>query len=128
MKTKDIFLSDESIAIEFIKSYEYPHLILPNIKNIVLELGECLNDEYEKVGNDIWIHKTAKINKNAEIVGPAIIDAFAEVRQCAFIRGNVIIGKNSVLGNSCEIKNAILFNEVQVPHFSYVGDSVLGYK
>lgn len=128
MKTKDIFLSDESIAIGFIKSYEYPHLILPNIKNIVLELGECLNDEYEKVGNDIWIHKTAKINKNAEIVGPAIIDAFAEVRQCAFIRGNVIIGKNSVLGNSCEIKNAILFNEVQVPHFSYVGDSVLGYK
>ena len=126
MKTKEIFLSNESIANDFIKSFEYPFEVLPNIKEYIIKLGNALDNQYEKIGENIWIHKTAKVSKTAEIIGPVIIDEEAEIRQCAYIRGNVIIGKNSVVGNSCEIKNSILYNYVQVPHFSYVGDSILG--
>lgn len=128
MKTKDIFVSNNSIADSFIKSHEYPFEVLPNIKNYILKLGESLSNDYEKTGNNIWIHKSANVNKFAEITGPCIIDEGAEIRFNAYIRGNVIIGKNSVLGNSCEIKNSILYDNVQVPHFNYVGDSILGYK
>ena len=126
MKTKEIFLSNESIANDFIKSFEYPFEVLPNIKEYIIKLGNALDNQYEKTGENIWIHKTAKVSKTAEIIGPVIIDEEAEIRQCAYIRGNVVIGKNSVLGNSCEIKNSILYDYVQVPHFSYVGDSILG--
>lgn len=126
MKTKEIFLSNDSIANDFIKSYEYPFLVLPNIKSYIVELGNSLGSDYEKKGEDIWIHKNASISPSAEIHGPCIIDDGAEIRCNAYIRGSVIIGKNSVLGNSCEIKNAILYDFVQVPHFSYVGDSILG--
>lgn len=126
MKTKEIFLSNESIANDFIKSFEYPFEVLPNIKEYIIKLGNALDNQYEKIGENIWIHKTAKVSKTAEIIGPVIIDEEAEIRQCAYIRGNVIIGKNSVVGNSCEIKNSILYDYVQVPHFSYVGDSILG--
>lgn len=126
MKTKEIFLSNESIADEFIKSFVYPWEVLPNIKEYIIKLGESLNDDYKKIDENIWIHKNAKISKSAEIHGPCIIDDGAEVRCNAFIRGSAIIGKNSVFGNSCEIKNAILYDNVQVPHFSYVGDSILG--
>ena len=126
MKTKEIFLSNESIANDFIKSFEYPFEVLPNIKEYIIKLGNALDNQYEKTGENIWIHKTAKVSKTAEIIGPVIIDEEAEIRQCAYIRGNVIIGKNSVVGNSCEIKNSILYDYVQVPHFSYVGDSILG--
>lgn len=126
MKTKEIFLSNDSIASEFINKYEYPFEVLPNIKSYILALGNALNDNYEEHGENIWIHKNANVSTSAYIVGPCIIDDGAEIRHCAFIRGNVIIGKNSVLGNSCEIKNAILYDNVQVPHFSYVGDSILG--
>lgn len=126
MKTKEIFLSNESIANDFIKSFEYPFEVLPNIKEYIIKLGNALDNQYEKIGENIWIHKTAKVSKTAEIIGPVIIDEEAEIRQCAYIRGNVVIGKNSVLGNSCEIKNSILYDYVQVPHFSYVGDSILG--
>ena len=128
MKTKDIFISNNSIADSFIKNYEYPFEVLPNIKNYILKLGESLSNDYEKIGDNIWIHKSANVNKFAEITGPCIIDEGAEIRFNAYIRGNVIIGKNSVLGNSCEIKNSILYDNVQVPHFNYVGDSILGYK
>lgn len=126
MKTKEIFISNESIADSFIKTYEYPYEVLPNIKKYILELGNTLNDDYKKIGEDVWIHKNAKVSESAEIHGPCIIDDGAEIRHSAFIRGSVIIGKNSVLGNSCEIKNAIMYDFVQVPHFSYVGDSILG--
>ena len=126
MKTKDIFKSSESIADSFIKSFEFPYQVLPNIKNYIIELGNSLGSDFNKIGEDIWIHKDAKVNKSAEIHGPCIIDEDAEVRCNAFIRGSVIIGKGVVFGNSCEIKNSILYDNVQVPHFSYVGDSILG--
>ena len=126
MKTKEIFISNESIASDFIQSFEYPYEVLPNIKNYIVEVGNTLGSDYEKKGEYIWIHNNAKVAETALISGPCIIDDGAEIRHCAFIRGSVIIGKNSVFGNSCEIKNAILFDNVQVPHFSYVGDSILG--
>lgn len=126
MKTKDIFLTNASIADSFIKEYEYPFDVLPNIKEYIIKLGNTLSDDYQKLEDNIWIHKNAIVNKSAELHGPCIIDEGAEIRCNAYIRGSVIIGKNSVLGNSCEIKNAILYDNVQVPHFSYVGDSILG--
>lgn len=126
MKVKEIFISNSSIADDFIKSYEYPYEVLPNIKDIIINLGNTLDNNFNKIDENIWIHKNAKVNKNVEINGPCIIDEGAEIRFNAFIRGNVIIGKNSVLGNSCEIKNSILYDNVQVPHFNYVGDSILG--
>lgn len=128
MKNKDLFLENESIAYDYIMNYEYPYEVLPNIKDIILSIGKNLGEEYVEVKENVRIHKSANVSESVSITGPCIIDEGAEVRQCAFIRGNAIIGKNSVFGNSCEIKNAILFNNVQVPHFSYVGDSILGYK
>lgn len=128
MRTKEIFLSNNSIANDFIKSFEYPFEVLANIKNYIIELGNTLGDDFNKIGEDIWIHKNANISKNAEIHGPCIIDDGAEIRHNAFIRGSAIIGKNSVFGNSCEIKNAIIYDNVQVPHFSYVGDSIIGFN
>ena len=127
MKTNEIFISDNSIAIDLIRKYDYPYMILPNISTFIIDLGNKLSDDYNLIGENIWIHKTANVSKTASITGPCIIDEHANIRHCAFIRGNVIIGKNSVLGNSCEIKNAILFDKVEVPHFNYVGDSILGY-
>lgn len=126
MKTKDLFKSCESIAYDFIMSYEYPFEVLKDIKEYIIKLGSTLNNDYELMGENIWIHKNAKVSKSAEINGPCIIDDGAEIRCNAFVRGSAIIGKNTVFGNSCEIKNAILFDNVQVPHFSYVGDSILG--
>ena len=127
MKTKEIYISDNSIAIDLIRKYEYPHMILPNIGSYIIDLGNKLSDDYVLIGENIWIHKSANVFASALIIGPCIIDEGAEVRHGAFIRGNVIVGKNSVVGNSSEIKNAILFDTVQVPHFNYVGDSILGY-
>ena len=128
MKNSELYLTNNSIAIELIRKYEYPYMILKYIKDYVVELGNTLSSDYEKRDENIWIHKSAKISPTANITGPVIIDAEADIRQCAFIRGSVIIGKNCVVGNSCELKNAILFDNVQVPHFNYVGDSILGYK
>ena len=93
----------------------------------IIELGKTLSDDYELKGENIWIHKTAKIASNVDITGPCIIDEGAEIRPSAFIRGSAIIGKNCVFGNSCEIKNSIIFDNSQVPHFNYIGDSILGY-
>jgi UDP-N-acetylglucosamine diphosphorylase / glucose-1-phosphate thymidylyltransferase / UDP-N-acetylgalactosamine diphosphorylase / glucosamine-1-phosphate N-acetyltransferase / galactosamine-1-phosphate N-acetyltransferase len=126
MKTEEIFISNDSIAIDLIRSREYPYLVLDSIKDYIIKLGNTLGNDYIKKGEDIWIHKNAHVFESAYIMGPCIIDDSAEVRHSAFIRGSVIIGKNSVLGNSCEIKNSILFDNVQVPHFNYVGDSILG--
>ena len=126
MRTKEIFISNESIADEFIKTYTYPYQVLPNIKEYIIKLGSTLDNNYIKQQENIWIHKNAIVNKSAEIHGPCIIDDGAEIRCNAYIRGNVIIGKRCVFGNSCEIKNSILYDYVQIPHFSYVGDSILG--
>ena len=128
MTNKDLFKAENSIAIKYINNYVYPFEVLPNIHDIILEIGNSLGSDYKKIGDDIWIHESAKLPEFYTINGPCIIDREAEIRPSAYIRGNVIIGVNSVLGNSCEIKNSILFDNVEVPHFNYVGDSILGYK
>ncbi len=126
--TKNLFKTEESIAIEEIMKYEYPWQILPHIGEIILKIGETLGVDYDRVGEDVWIHKTANVFPSAYIKGPCIIGEGAEVRHCAFIRGNVLVGAHAVVGNSTELKNVILFNNVQVPHYNYVGDSVLGFR
>lgn len=126
---EELYNLDETDAKPLLEGLTYPWEALPLIKNFILELGASLNlDEYEKRGEDIWIHKTAKVFDSAYIAGPCIIGAGTEVRQCAFIRGNALVGANCVVGNSTELKNVIIFNNVQVPHYNYVGDSILGYK
>ena len=129
IKISNLFNLDETIAKELLEKYEYPWEVLPHIEEFILELGKSLDkNEYEKIGDNVWIHKTAKVYKSAYIGKNCIICEGAEVRHCAFIRKNAIIGKNTVVGNSTELKNVILFNNVQVPHYNYVGDSILGYK
>ena len=128
-KNIDLYDVSKTIAKELILSKEYPWEVLAEIKKYIIRLGNELSTEkFEKIGEDIWIAKTVKIAKTAEINGPCIIDENAEIRHCAFIRGSAIIGKECVVGNSTELKNCILFDNVQVPHFNYVGDSILGYK
>ena len=128
-KIKNLYNLDETIAKDVFKDCTYPWEVLPKIKDFILELGKSLNpEEYDKIEEDIWIAKSAKIFKSAYIAGPCIIGKNAEVRHSEFIRGSVIIGENAVVGNSTELKNVILFNNVQVPHYNYVGDSILGYK
>lgn len=128
-KISNLYNFDESIAKPLLEKYTYPWEVLPHIEEFILELGKSLNkDEYEQLGENVWIHKSAKVYKSAYIGENCIICEGAEVRHCAFIRKNAIIGKNAVVGNSTELKNVILFNNVQVPHYNYVGDSILGYK
>ncbi len=126
---KNMYDLNETIAKDIFEGVTYPWEILPKISEFIIKLGETLpTDEYDKVGENVWIAKDAKVFESAYINGPVIIDHGAEVRHCAFIRGNAIVGKNCVVGNSTELKNVILFNNVQVPHYNYVGDSILGYK
>lgn len=128
-KIKNLYNLDETIAKELIEKYEYPWEVLPHIEEYILELGKKLSkDEYKEISENVWVHKTANVYPSAYIKGPAIICENAEIRHCAFIRGKAIVGKNAVVGNSTELKNVILFNNVQVPHYNYVGDSILGYK
>lgn len=125
----ELFDTDKTIAKKIFENKEYPWEVLLCIKDFIVELGKNLPKEiYDEIKENVWVAKSANVFDSAYIAGPCIIDENAEVRQCAFIRGSAIIGKNVVLGNSCEIKNAILFDNVQVPHFNYVGDSILGYK
>ena len=120
---------NQTIAKELFEGCEYPWEVLAKIKDGIIRIGETLSpDEFDKVGEDVWIAKSAKVAPTAFIGGPAIIGKNTEVRHCAFIRGSAIVGDNAVVGNSVELKNVILFNNVQVPHFNYVGDSILGYK
>ena len=129
IKINDLYNLEETIAKELFLKYVYPWELLPNIGKHIIELGSTLSEEkYKKVGEDIWIAKTATVFESAYIKGPSIIGENAEIRHCAFIRGNVIVGEGAVVGNSTELKNVILFNKVQVPHYNYVGDSILGYK
>ena len=126
---KDLYSLEETIAVKLLEQAEYPWEVIPKIGEFIEELGNTLPEEkYEKRGDNVWIAKSAKVFPSAYIAGPAIIDEEAEIRHCAFIRGNAIVGKKAVVGNSTELKNVLLFNEVQVPHYNYVGDSILGYK
>ena len=126
---KDLYSLDKTIAKDIFEGVTYPWEILGNLKNFIVELGKTLDPErFEKRGEDIWVAKSAKVFPSAYIAGPCIIDEDAEVRHCAFIRGSAIIGKGSVVGNSTEVKNALVFDNVQIPHYNYVGDSVLGYR
>ena len=129
LTVKEHYSLDQTIAKDIFNGVTYPWEVLPKISNFILELGATLSeDEYEKRGENVWVAKSAKVAPTAFINGPAIIGKDAEVRHCAFIRGNAIVGEGAVVGNSTELKNVILFNKVQVPHYNYVGDSVLGYK
>lgn len=129
MTVAAMYTLEETIAKDIFEGVTYPWEVLPKIKDFILELGATLSEEeYDKVGDDVWIAKSAKVFDSAYICGPAIIGKNAEVRHCAFIRGNAIVGEGAVVGNSTELKNVILFNKVQVPHYNYVGDSILGYK
>ena len=128
-KIKNLYNLDETIAKDLLEKFTYPWEVLPNIAEYIIELGNKLDKEkYEKKGEDIWIAKSANVYPSAYIKGPAIIGENAEIRHCSFIRGKVIVGNGAVVGNSTELKNVILFNKVQVPHYNYVGDSILGYK
>lgn len=128
-KIKNLLNLEETIAKELLEGLTYPWEALPKIKEFIIELGNKLDPEiYELKGENIWIAKSAKVMPSAYINGSAIIGENAEIRHCAFIRGNAIVGNNAVVGNSTELKNVILFNNVQVPHYNYVGDSILGYK
>lgn len=116
-------------AKPLMESYTYPWEVLPHIGEFIVQLGESLpKDEYTEVEEHVWVHKTAKVFASAYLAGPAIIGADTEVRQCAFVRGNALVGKGCVIGNSTELKNVIIFDNVQVPHYNYVGDSILGFK
>lgn len=128
-KIASLYTLEETIAKDLFEGLTYPWEALPKIKDFILALGETLPAEkFEKREEGVWIAKSAKVFPSAYIGGPAIIDEEAEVRHCAFIRGSAIVGKGAVVGNSTELKNVVLFNKVQVPHYNYVGDSILGYK
>lgn len=128
-KISNLYNLDETIAKKIFNGCEYPWEVLPKIKDFIIELGQTLSsEEYNKIGENIWIAKSATVAPTAYINGPTIIGKDAEIRHCAFIRGNAIVGEGCVVGNSTELKNVILFNKVQVAHYNYVGDSILGYS
>ena len=129
LKTHELYDLSHTLAKELLESCEYPWLALPKIKDIILSVGKTLSpDEYDLVGENVWIAKDAKIAPCATVNGPAIIGHGTELRTGAYVRGSVMVGDGCVVGNSCELKNAILFDSVQVPHFNYIGDSILGYR
>ena len=118
-----------TIAADYLKSFEYPWEALKGISDLIIALGQKLSpEEYDSPAENVWIHKTAKVFPSAYIGAPCIIGANTEVRHCAFIRGSALVGENCVVGNSAELKNVIIFDNVQTPHYNYVGDSILGYK
>jgi len=128
-KISKMYNLEETIAKDLFEGLTYPWEALPKISEFIVKLGESLDSEvYEKRGENIWVAKSAKVAPTAFLNGPLIIDEEAEIRHCAFVRGNAIVGKGCVVGNSTELKNVVLFNSVQVPHYNYVGDSILGYK
>lgn len=129
IKIENMLTLEETIAADLFEGVTYPWEVLPKIGDFIMELGKTLpENKFEKIGENIWIAKSATVYPSAYIQGPCIIDEEAEVRHCAFIRGNAIVGKGAVVGNSTELKNVVLFNKVQVPHYNYVGDSILGFR
>ena len=125
---KDLFDLRHTLAGEYLAGFTYPWEALKGIKELILTLGPRLGEEYEEVAETVWVHKQAKIAPTAFLGAPCIIGPGTEVRHCAFIRGSALVGENCVVGNSVELKNVILFDSVQTPHYNYVGDSILGYK
>jgi len=119
---------EHTLAQEYLAGFTYPWEALAGISDLILSLGAALSEDYTQVAETIWAHKTATVAPTAYVAGPCIIGANTEVRHCAYIRGSALIGENCVVGNSTELKNVILFDGVQVPHYNYVGDSILGYK
>ena len=129
IKIENLYNLEETIAKDIFKGCTYPWEVLPKIKEYIIELGKTLDKEkFQEIKPNVWVAKSAEIAPTAYINGPCIIDEEATLRHCAFIRGSAIVGKKAVVGNSTELKNAILFNDVQVPHYNYVGDSIIGYK
>lgn len=128
MKTLELYDLSHSIAGEYLAQFEYPWQALAGIKNLIVTLGSRLGEEYTQISPEVWVHTTAKIAPTAYIGSPCIIGANTEVRHCAYIRGSALVGENCVVGNSVELKNVIIFDNVQVPHYNYVGDSILGYR
>ena len=129
MKITELYDLTHTLASDYLKQFTYPWEALAGLSDFIIELGNSLDPaEYEKRGENIWVHKTAKVFDSAYLHGPVIVGKDAEVRHCAFIRGNAIVGEGAVVGNSTELKNVVLFNKAQVPHYNYVGDSILGYK
>ncbi|MCF0114925.1 MAG: UDP-N-acetylglucosamine pyrophosphorylase [Erysipelotrichaceae bacterium] len=125
---KDLYDLDHTLAKDYLAQFTYPWEALKGIKDLIIELGKNLPEEYNEVSENVWVHKDAKVAPTAFLGAPCIIDEGTEVRHCAFIRGSALVGKNCVVGNSVELKNVILFDNVQTPHYNYVGDSILGYK
>ena len=128
IKTVELYDMSHTMAAEYLLNFEYPWQALSGIKALILELGPQLGDDYAQIAPEVWVHKTAKVAPTAYLGSPCIIGANTEVRHCAFVRGSALVGENCVVGNSVELKNVILFDDVQVPHYNYVGDSILGYK
>ena len=125
---KDMYDLDHTLAKEYLEGFAYPWEALKGIKNLIIELGQKLDkEEYDEVSENVWVHKTAKVFPTAYLGAPCIIGPNTEVRHCAFIRGSALVGADCVVGNSVELKNVILFDHVQTPHYNYVGDSILGY-
>ncbi len=127
-KIKDLYDLNHTLANNYLSTFEYPWEALKGIKDFIIELGKTLDDDYEEIKENVWVHKTALVFDSAYLGSPCIIGPNTEVRHCAFIRGNALVGENCVVGNSVELKNVILFDNVQVPHYNYIGDSILGYK
>ena len=128
MEISKLYDLQHTLAGDYLAGFTYPWEALKDIKELILTLGETLGEEYEQVQPQVWVHKTAKVFPSAYLGAPCIIGANTEVRHCAFIRGSALVGEGCVVGNSTELKNVILFDGVQVPHYNYVGDSILGYK
>lgn len=129
IRITDLFDLSHTLAADYLRGFTYPWEALKGISGFIIELGKKLNpDEYDNPSENVWVHKTAKIFPSAYLGAPCIIGAGTEVRHCAFIRGSALIGENCVVGNSVELKNVIIFDNVQTPHYNYVGDSILGYK
>ena len=118
---------DHTLAKDYLSQFTYPWEALKGIKDLILSIGPTLSDEYEEISEHVWVHKTAKVFESAYLGAPCIIGPNTEVRHCAFIRGSALVGADCVVGNSVELKNVILFDHVQTPHYNYVGDSILGY-
>lgn len=128
IRTQDLYDFEHSIAGDYLKQFDYPWQALSGIKALIVELGNKLDkSEYDQISENVWVHKSATVFPSAYIGGPCIIGPETEVRHCAFIRGSAIIGRHCVIGNSVELKNVIIFDDCQVPHYNYVGDSILGY-
>ena len=128
LKTKELFSLEHTLASDYLAGFEYPWEALPGIKQLIIDLGSKLDpDEYTEVSENVWVHKTANIFQTAYLGSPCIIGPETEVRHCAFIRGSALVGRHCVIGNSVELKNVIIFDDCQVPHYNYVGDSILGY-